>query len=179
MLNIDIVMLGFTRGREWFYSASQKIVQLLYVLPAILAMSTFPAISRLISEKAKKKAKVLMERAVAAVFLLALPITAGGSILSSQIIALIYGAEYLPASPAFFFLIFTPLLVFPGMLVGNYIFAYNRQRQIVPRVLAGIIANVVLNILLIPLFGIDRLCGGNNRRPTYIQRFYSKTRQEN
>ena len=156
MLNIDIVMLGFYKGaREiGFYSASQKIVQLLYVLPAILAMSTFPAISRLISEKAKKKAKVLMERAVAAVFLLALPITAGGAILSSQIIALIYGAEYLPASPAFFFLIFTPLLVFPGMLVGNYIFAYNRQRQIVPRVLAGIIANVVLNILLIPPFGI-------------------------
>jgi O-antigen/teichoic acid export membrane protein len=40
------------------------------------------------------------------------------------------------------------------MLIGNYIFAHNRQGKIVPRVLAGIISNVALNAVLIPLLGI-------------------------
>lgn len=156
MLNIDIVMLGFYKGAEevGLYSASQKIVQLLYILPAILAVSTFPAISRLVSEKKGKKVKTLMERSVTTVLLVALPIAVGGAVLSGQIITLIYGGEYLPASTAFFLLILTPILVFPGMLIGNYVFAHNKQRRIVPRVLAGIIGNVVLNIILIPFLGI-------------------------
>ncbi len=156
MLNIDIVMLGFYEGAEevGFYSASQKIVQLLYVLPVIIAASTFPAISRLISEKKGEKVKTLMERSITIVLLIALPIAVGGAILSDQIITLIYGSEYAPASLAFFLLIFTPILVFPGMLIGNYIFAHNKQKRIVPRVLAGIAGNVGLNALLIPPFGI-------------------------
>jgi O-antigen/teichoic acid export membrane protein len=156
MLNIDIVMIGFYEGAEevGFYSASQKIVQLLYVLPVIIAASTFPAISRLISEKKTEKVKTLMERSVTMVLLIALPIAIGGAVLSNQLIKLVYGSGYAPSSPVFFFLILTPILVFPGMLIGNYIFAYNRQGKIVSRVLAGIISNVALNAILIPLLGI-------------------------
>ena len=156
MLNIDIVMLGFYKGAEevGFYAASQKIVNLLYVLPSILAASTFPTISRFISKKDGEKTKELMEKSVTTSLLVALPLAVGGVILSGQIIKFIYGAAYAPATSAFILLILTPLLVFPGMFIGNYIFAHNKQKQIAPRVVAGAVGNVVLNILLIPPLGI-------------------------
>src|SRR3989344_2360410 len=49
MLNIDIVMLGWWRTPEeiGYYSASQRIVQILYTLPAILASAAFPAMASL------------------------------------------------------------------------------------------------------------------------------------
>jgi O-antigen/teichoic acid export membrane protein len=156
MLNIDVVMLGFYEGAKeiGFYSASQKIVNLLYVLPSILAISTFPTISKLISQKEEKRANKLFERSLTLSLLIALPLSIGGVLLGEQLITFLYGMEYLPAAPAFMILIFTPLLIFPGMLIGNYIFAHNKQKQIAPFVIAGALINVILNALFIPKWSV-------------------------
>ncbi|HMB17662.1 MAG TPA: flippase [Candidatus Paceibacterota bacterium] len=156
MLNIDIVMLGFYEGAKeiGFYSASQKIVNLLYVIPSILAISTFPTISKFISKKNKKKTRELFEKSLTSSLLVAFPLAAGGAVVGDQLITFIYGAEYLPSASAFFFLILTPLLVFPGMFIGNYIFAHDKQKKIAPMVVAGAVINIVLNALLIPVWGI-------------------------
>ena len=47
MLNTDIIMLGWLRAEAevGYYSASQKLIQLLYVLPSLLAISIFPVLS--------------------------------------------------------------------------------------------------------------------------------------
>lgn len=156
MMNVDLVMLGWWRTAEevGFYSAAQKIVQVLYTIPAIFASSIFPALARLIGTGEREKERILVERTLGIIFLLALPITVGGILLATPIIALLYGDAYEPSAVVFQILIATILFIFPGTFFGNFVFAHDEHRKLAPVVLATSLINVGLNALLIPSFGI-------------------------
>jgi len=155
MLQTDMIMLGWFWGAEevGFYSAAQKIILLLYLLPGFLAVSLFPSFSRLASTD-KEKFRLILEKGISAAFLMAFPIAVGGIILAPQIINLIYGPAYLQSSTAFVILLFTLFFLSPGVFVGNAIFAYNRQKLFTSFVGLGTVSNVIFNFLLIPSYGI-------------------------
>lgn len=157
MLNIDIVMLGWWRTLEeiGYYSASQRVVQILYVLPAILASSAFPTMARFIKQNESGKAKILNEKSMVALYFIAIPLAIGGIVLASPIIELLFGKEYLPASQSFQILLATLLINFPGAVLSNLIIARNQQTKLVGYVIAGSLSNVIFNTLLIPSFGIS------------------------
>ena len=156
MINIDVVMLGWWRTTEeiGYYSVSQRIVQILYTLPAILASAIFPVIARFIKQKDFEKARLLNEKSMAAVYLAAIPITIGGIVLSNPIIEFIFGKEYLPATASFQILIASLLIQFPASILNGLIMAFNRQKQLFKYAALGSTSNVVFNALFIPVFGI-------------------------
>lgn len=156
MLNTDVLMLGWWRNAKeiGYYSASQRIIQVFYSLPAIIASAIFPAISRLIGEKDEIKIKLLMEKGLATVFLIAIPLVIGGIILGKPIINFVYGKEYLPATIVFQILIITNLIIFPATLIGNALLAYNKQKAMVLNILIGGIGNIIFNSILIPRWGM-------------------------
>lgn len=155
MLQVDIIMLGIFKSSEviGFYSAGQKIVQLLYVLPAILATAFFPLISKFVGANDSTKAKSAMEQGLTATLLIAFPLTVGGIILGKDIISFLYGDGYLPGVLPFQILVTTLLPIFPSYLLGNYIFAHNGQNKMLPYVILGAISNVLLNLVFIPPYG--------------------------
>ncbi|MDO8557250.1 MAG: flippase [Candidatus Jorgensenbacteria bacterium] len=156
MLNVDIIILGWLRtaAEIGYYSAGQKVVQVLYTIPSIITSALFPALSRAVSAHDPKKVASIMEKGAAAIFLLAFPLATGGIVLGKPIILFLYGAEYLPGAAVFQILISTVLVVFPGMLLGNLILAYDRQKSVAVYVALTSIGNVVLDVLLLPLLGI-------------------------
>ncbi len=156
MLNTDIIMLGWWRTVEeiGYYSISQRIVGALYAMPAFLAAGIFPALSRLVKQNNRQKAKILSEKLITITFLVVIPLAIGGVILGQPIINLIFGAEYLPATPAFQILIIGIIIMFSGPLIFNIILAHNQQRRIIKYVAIGSLINIILNILLIPIYGI-------------------------
>lgn len=156
MLSADIVMLGWWRSPEeiGFYSAAQKIIQVFYTLPAILAASVFPVLSRAAGDNNIERARAIMEKIVTFLFFVSIPMVVGGVVLGSPIIEFLYDFPYLPAAPAFQILIATILFTFPGALFGNLALAYHEQKKLAPYVFAAAIANIALNVWLIPLWGI-------------------------
>ncbi len=156
MLNIDMVMLGWWRTAEeiGFYSAAQKIVQVLYTLPSIIAAAIFPTIARFVGQKNDKGASLIMSTATVGALFLAIPLTIGGIVLSKSIILFLYGSSYLPATLVFQILVTTTLFIFPGTLFGNFVLAYNKQKKFAKYVALASIGNVIFNALLIPRFGI-------------------------
>lgn len=156
MLNTDYIMLGWWRSPEeiGFYSAGQKIIQVLYTLPTIVASSIFPAIARFVSQKKEQETKNLMERSVTLMFFLAFPLVIGGIILGSPLIKLLYGNAYLPATLSFQILLSTLLIYFPAIIISNTVLAYDKQKKIAPFIGLGSLVNIGLNALLIPPFGI-------------------------
>ena len=156
MLNVDIIMLGWFRSAAeiGLYSAGQKVAQIFYTLPTIIASAIFPALSRAVNQEEKQKATLIMEKGLAVVFFIALPLTAGGIALSESILRFLYGQEYIAGSTAFQILIATILVVFPGPLLGNLVLAYDKQKKIAGYVALTSLGNVILNFLLIPRFGI-------------------------
>lgn len=155
MINTDILMIGWFRTATdlGYYSAAQRPIQLFYLLPAILATVFFPTFSRL-ANKDNEKFRSILERTVTFSFLIALPLAIGGTILAPQVLTLLFGSGYLPATAAFRFLMLTLLWIYPSTLIGNAIFAYNQQRKFIGYIALGALGNVIFNYLLIPPFGI-------------------------
>lgn len=155
MLNMDVIMLGALKAAEdvGLYSASQKIIQLLYTLPSILAISLFPTMSKFIGQNDSGKAREVMERGVTLSMLFAIPIVIGGFVLGSDIIKFLYGDGYLGTIPTFRILLLSVLLVFPGYHFTNYIMAYNKQKKVILLIIMSSLANIALNYILIPIYG--------------------------
>ncbi len=156
MLNIDLVILGWWRGAAeiGYYAASQRVVQILYTLPSILASAAFPALSRFVSQNDIEKARRLNEKSMAVLYFVALPLAVGGVVLGAPIIEFLFGKEYLPGAPTFQIFCATLLINFPGAVIGNLILAHNQQRSSFKYLALGALTNVLFDIILIPPYGI-------------------------
>lgn len=154
MINTDIILLGWFRTAEelGFYSAAQKPVQILYVLPALLATSIFPVLARLAGKDDEKTAQII-NRTISCLLWVAMPIVVVGILFGKEIIKLAYGISYLPSVISWQILIVTILAVFPGTIIGNSIFAYNRQKLFIKSAAIGAFSNIILDLIFIPIWG--------------------------
>lgn len=157
MVNTDLVMIGWWRtpAEVGYYSASQKIIQLLYTLSAVFASSVFPTIARSVKAGDNARVKVIMEKAMAHVLALALPLTFWSIAVGGPTLRFIFGEEYGPGALTFRILAVTFTLQFAWNLIANLIFAYDAQRRVIRGLTLGILANIGLNALLIPRWGIE------------------------
>lgn len=154
MINTDIILLGFFKSADevGLYSAAQRPIQFLYLIPTIIATTIFPTLARLAHDN-REKLRAVFERTVSIVFLAAIPLALGGYLLGESIMKLLYGAEYLGGTPSFQVLMLTALVNFPATLFSNAIFALDRQKALVKYAAIGALSNVALDLVLIPPFG--------------------------
>ncbi len=157
MINIDMIIIGIFRsaGELGLYAAAQRPIQLLYLFPSLLAASVFPILSKLVHENHFEAVKRVMEKSITAALAAALPLTVGGIIIARPLINLFFGAEYNDATFTFQLLLTTVLLVFPGTIIGNVIFACDKQKIFIISTGIGATTNVVLDLILIPAYGIS------------------------
>jgi O-antigen/teichoic acid export membrane protein len=159
MLNTDTIMVGWlTKASSaayalGVYTAAQRPVQILYMVPSILSTVTFPSMSRLASEDSGRF-RSLLERAISSSLLVGIPLVVGGLALGQNIVLLLFGAGYGAAAAPFMVLLFTIPIIFPGTFVSNAIFAKNAQKSFLWYLTLGAITNAGLDFLLIPHFGI-------------------------
>jgi O-antigen/teichoic acid export membrane protein len=155
MINTDIVMLGWLRSAEevGWYSAPQRIIQLIYLVPAIMSVAVLPAFARLVATSREKMA-LAIEYSVGTVYMAALPITFGGIIVALPLIELFFGEAFVPAAPALQILLLTLLADFSAVLLGNVLLAHDHQRSLVVYSAIGGFANIALNLIFIPRFGV-------------------------
>lgn len=156
MLNIDIFMLGLwsTTVEIGLYSAGQKIIQVLYTVPALLASGTFPTMASIVKTGDTEREKNLSEKSISIVFLFTIPLVIGGIILAESIFKLLFGHEYVGGVSAFILLLLNTLFIFPGIMISNLVLAHNQQKKVFKYVIVASLTNVVLNSLLIPKIGI-------------------------
>jgi O-antigen/teichoic acid export membrane protein len=160
MLNADILILGWLRSAQevGFYSAANRIIQLLYVLPSVLALSVLPTFSRL-ADKDNPKMRFVVERVLSLVFLAALPMAAGGVILGKPIITLIFGGGYASGAIPFQILMATLIIDYSAVTLSQAIFSYNRQKNLIVYSAIGGITNIALDLIFIPKFGMIGCAG--------------------
>lgn len=154
LLNTDSILIGWLRSTQevGLYAAPQRVAQLIYFLPFPLVSSFFPQLARAVADKVRFR--MLLEKASSILILLAVPLTVGGVLLSGHIILLLYGSEYIASETAFVLMNLTYLPVFLSGLLGNALFALNRERKLFVYVLLGIGGNIILDLIFIPLWGI-------------------------
>lgn len=156
MINIDTIIIGWFRSANelGLYGAAQRPIQLLYLLPGLISAGLFPIMSDLVRRGLADKLREILERTMAVIFLIAFPLTVGGIILGAPLIHLLFGNSYAGAALTLQLLFLTLLLIFPSTLIGNAIFAYDRQKIFIISTGIGSLANVVFDLIFIPRYGI-------------------------
>lgn len=155
LLNTDILLIGWFRSATdvGLYSASIRIIQLLYLLPTVIATSTLPILAKL-AKKDDATVRNILEKTVSISFLAAIPMAVGGFILGFQIISFVFGSGYILAVFSFQILMLSIIVDFPVSLLSNAAFAYDRQKNLIIYAAIGGFSNVIFDLVLIPRFGI-------------------------
>jgi O-antigen/teichoic acid export membrane protein len=155
MTSIDTIILGWFKNSHeiGLYSAAQKPIQLIYLVPGLVSTALMPVFSRL-SSTDKEKMRLVVGRAVMFSLAFSVPISVGGILFGSEIITLLFGASYAGAANIFKIMVPAILAGAPGVIVSNAIFAEGKQKKILQFIIIGAIANIILCLLLIPPLGI-------------------------
>jgi O-antigen/teichoic acid export membrane protein len=153
--NADILIISWMRSASdvGVYSAAVRIIQVLYLLPTILQVATLPLFSKLAAGETTKFRRAL-EKTISSIFLVSMPIAAGGIMLGSGIMILFFGQAYAAGAASFNILLSTIVIGFPGSIIMNAIFAYGAQKPLIVASLIAAVSNVILDFLLIPRYGI-------------------------
>ncbi|MEI6316772.1 MAG: flippase [bacterium] len=154
MSNIDTVFLGIFRGNTeiGIYSAAQKILPIVYIIPALLSTALLPIFSRL-TKTDPSKINSLTSKTIKTTILISVPFVIGGIILGTPLITVLFGQQYIQSAPLFKIMILALVTGSIGNILSNVLFAQNQQKKIMHFIIIGAITNFVLCFSLIPFLG--------------------------
>lgn len=154
---VDTMMLGFLSTDEavGFYSASNKIIQMILKLIGAAFVVMVPRCSYLVSKKEFEEYHNLLDKAFDITALFSIPAMAGLFILSKPIILLFSGEKYIPA--------ILPMRILTAMLIlnsltsvmySNILTPWRKEKYILLSQTSALIVNFILNLILIPKYSV-------------------------
>jgi PST family polysaccharide transporter len=153
-MRIDQVMLGQMLGNRavGVYSAAARISEVWYFIPTAIVVSVTPALI-----EARKLSMALYYVRLAQLFRLmsgiALVIAVSMTFAADYVVRILYGDAYEGVGPILAIHIWAALFVFLGVAQGPWNINEGLTKLALMRTVLGAIANVVLNLLLIPGYG--------------------------
>jgi O-antigen/teichoic acid export membrane protein len=151
---VDILLLAaLSNARNVaFYAVPSSVVRLSWVLPSIIAAAFFPLLSRRL-ETSRSEAEYLFFLVVRVFLFLSLPISLLLAISSPTLLPFVYGDQYSHSVVVLQIMAWTSVLGFVNYVLWYGVLAARKERPVLLIQLAGLVANVALNVVLIPLFG--------------------------
>lgn len=154
-MKIDQVMIHYMLGSESVgqYAAAVRLSEAWYFIPMVVCASLFPAIIN-----AKQKSELLyynrLQKLYDLMAWIAIAIAIPMMFLSDWLIVTLYGEHYAQAAGVLVIHIWAAVFVFLGVASSKWFIAENLQKYSFYRTLAGAVLNVILNLFLIPRYGI-------------------------
>ena len=136
------------------YAAAANLNEYWNFINVIIISSLFPAIlnAKKISEELYyKRLQRLYDLVVWIAIMIALPLT----LFSGRIVHLLYGAAFSAAGDVLKIYVWSGVFVFLGVASGKWILSENLTMLSFWRTFIGAVVNIILNIVLIPLYGIN------------------------
>jgi O-antigen/teichoic acid export membrane protein len=154
-MRIDQIMIKEMMGEKevGLYSAAVRLSEAWYFIPMVITNSLFPAIvnAKQISEKLYyARLQRLYTFMVWFAIAVALPMT----FLSDWLVILLYGEAYRLAGQVLMIQAWAGIFVFLGVASGAWLTSENLQHLAFYRTFSGVVVNVLLNIILIPSYGL-------------------------
>jgi len=154
-MKIDQIMLGEMLGNQavGIYSAATRVSEIWYFIPVAIVSSAAPSIV-----EAKKMGENLYYQKVEKLFrlvaALAVSIVIPMSFFSGHVIHLLYGPAFIGAGPVLAIHIWAAVFVFLGVAQGPWTLNEGLMKLSLQRTVIGAVANVALNLLMIPKIGV-------------------------
>lgn len=154
-VNMDIIVLGFirTEAEVGLYVAASRIFVLALMLANMLHSAFLPALSAAAGDEAAKL-RAAGDYARVLCFL-GCGIAVGGAVFAPAILALLFGEAFRDAAPALTILMLNAGLFHVAQAYGTPLLAWQSDKAYVKILGTGALANLGLNLILIPRYGIE------------------------
>ncbi|KAB1194262.1 oligosaccharide flippase family protein [Haloferax sp. MBLA0076] len=151
--SMDILILGFfvSEGLIGIYKAAWNVSLILGLFSNAVSRAIFPQVSQ-IANADPRKAKQLVQNALPYAGFLIIPGLLGGAVIGKQVLAL-YSPEFTIGYNILLLLILAQLLYSFSTILETGINAFDKPEVSFRINGLFIVANFILNILLIPIFG--------------------------
>ena len=152
--NADVLFLRVFRDATvvGFYSSAYALVSFLINVGSAYAMSLLASLARVSDDQVVRQE--VFDAAAARVYLSAIPIAVGGALVAPQIIELTYGSAFGPAGPVLAFVLWSVPFSLLTSVAMTAIMSGKREDYVLRTVAASAAVNLVLNLLLVPTFGM-------------------------
>lgn len=153
---IDSVLLSYLVGTKnvGFYSIPNKVVFAFQFIPMAFAAAIYPAMSGYFVAD-KFKLKWTFEKAFNYLMIISAPLAVGVLIIAEIFIKTVYGVEFSPSVLALQILSIGLIFAFLDFPVGALLNACNKQNIQTLAMGLTMVLNIILNVILIPLWGIN------------------------
>lgn len=154
-MRIDQIMIKEMMGDEevGIYSVAVRLSEVWYFIPMVLTASLFPSIVN-----AKKVSEALyyarLQRLYSLMVMIAVVVAVPTTFLSEWLVVSLYGEEYRLAGDILSINVWAGIFVFLGVASGSWLANENLQHLDFYRTFSGAVANILLNLLLIPRYGL-------------------------
>ena len=118
---VDTVLLSLLQGDAavGWYSASYKIIEILLFIPIVYNTAIFPVLSKFYVSS-NESIKLVYAKSIKYLIILGLPLAAGITILSNDIILILYQSEFAPSVITLQILIWTIPLILLTMIFSYF-----------------------------------------------------------
>lgn len=151
----DTVLLGYMSGAYsvGLYAVSVRLYQTIKVVLTMALQVTIPRFCYFHNNGLKEEFGILLNKVINLMLIVCVPSLIGLSVLSEEIIRLLFGASYLEARTSLQMLSLAIIFAVPVLLLSNCVLIPMKKEKVVLRVtMLGAAVNVTLNLILIPLF---------------------------
>lgn len=151
---LDTVILSIYRPVEdvGLYGAAYKVLEILNAFPIMFVGLMIPLLTQALADPARFRR--YYQWAFDALVLAAVPIVAGGWMLSKSVLVAIGGGAYAPAAPVLQLLLIAVAGLYLNALSGHTVTVIGKQRVMVWGYLTVAALGVALYLILIPRFGL-------------------------
>jgi O-antigen/teichoic acid export membrane protein len=151
---IDLIMIKHLVDNESVgnYMAAVKVSEIFYFIPLLITQSIFPKIIE-VKQRNEEEYFELLEKTYNYLVWCTIPIAFGIFIFSDMIVTILYGEQYTQTSSILRVLSFAVILNAIGAITTKVLYVENYEKKYLYRSLLGMCVNILLNFLLIGLYG--------------------------
>ena len=153
----DTILIGYfmTETDVGIYRVAFQLTSVASFLVMAFHTVLYPRISRWNAERNFNLIEYSMKRSFTYSLFLAIPVTAGGIILSEKLLYYLYGSSFVSGAQVLMILLFVQIANIFFYLQTMCLNAMDRPRISFYITAASAVMNIILNLLLIPVFGIS------------------------
>lgn len=150
---IDVIMLSLMQNDTavGYYCAAYQLTEPFIFIPMAFMASLFPLMSQYF--KGSPSSNKLVDTytlSLKYMILIAFPIAIGVTLLSENIILIVFGNEFFPAGAALSVLIWSTLFMFANAVFSTVLISINKEKTITFITAIMMALNIIANYILIP-----------------------------
>jgi O-antigen/teichoic acid export membrane protein len=155
-LYADQILIEYYLGVEQvgLYAAATKLIIFFYVIPTILSNVIYPKVIELKQTMGSREFSLKIEMVYFINFMIALFILIFFLVFGERLVLFLFGKEFLGSSDVLLIYAFSLVLVFFAANNNKLLMMDNLQKMMLGRNVFGLIVNIILNVMLIPEYGI-------------------------